>query len=242
MKAGNNTITSDRINSDCGILYVVSTPIGNLDDLSPRAVQVFQSVDLILTEDTRRFMILAERFQIKGKWQSLHEQNEEKQIPGILGRLQQGEKIALASEAGTPTISDPGFRLIRACRANKISVSPVPGACAAIAALSASGFEPDRFLFLGFPPRKPGKHRAFTEVALTAGATAIIYESPFRIVKTLEEIHEQDPKREVCVARELTKAHEEFLIGTVEDVLQNLKARNAIKGEIVLLVRRNSEE
>jgi 16S rRNA (cytidine1402-2'-O)-methyltransferase len=219
------------------VLYVVSTPIGNLGDMTPRAVEILRAVDLVLAEDTRSFGKLAKRFAISTPSQSFFEHNERMRLDSALERLKHGAALALVSEAGTPTINDPGFRLVKACRAVGIPVSPVPGACAAIAALSVSGFETDSFYFGGFLPTKDGKRRSVLESALAMGVTVIFYESPFRILKTLHALIEIGFRREVFIAREMTKIHEEFLTGTCAEITEILGCRQSIKGEIVLVLR-----
>lgn len=220
-----------------GTLSVVATPIGNLGDMTARAADTLRNADLVLAEDTRSFRVLADRFGITVPVQSYHEHNEQRRTREIVPRIESGERIALVSEAGTPTISDPGYRLVRACREAGIEVSAVPGPCAAIAALSVSGFETDRFAFLGFLPLKHSRRVSALRYALDCGLTTIFYESPFRIVKTLEALAALEPRREIFLARELTKIYEETLRGEAQQVLQDLSSRPKIKGEFVLIIR-----
>ena len=218
-------------------LYVVSTPIGNLNDISPRAIEVLKSVSVILCEDTRTFGKLAGHFSIKTKLLSYHDHNEIKRSEEIIALLESGQSIALVSDAGTPTISDPGYRVINACHGHNISVSPIPGPSAIIAALSCSGFETHKFNFGGFLPVKDGKRRTALTEALEFESTSVFYESPYRILKSLKALKELEPGREIVVARELTKKFEEILRGTAEEIYETLSSRSSIKGEFVLLVR-----
>lgn len=220
-----------------GTLWVVATPIGNLDDFSTRAVEVLRGVERVYAEDTRRFGKLAARYGITTDAKSCFEANEQARVAEILDYLKQGKDIALVSEAGTPCISDPGFRIVSACRDESCKVSPVPGASAAIAALSVSGFETDKFFFSGFLPQKSGRReRALTE-ALEFPAATIFYESPHRILKTLDKLQSLSPSRDIFIAREITKLHEECIRGSAKDVFEQFRSRPSIKGEFVLIVR-----
>lgn len=232
-------------NTSRGKLFVVSTPIGNLSDMTPRAVETLKSVELVLAEDTRSFARLASRYGIETKSESFHDHSERQKTPGYVARLAAGERFALVSEAGTPTLSDPGYRLVRACREQGITVEPIPGVSAAIAALSVSGLPTNRFLFEGFLPQRPGRRDRRLHQLLASGTTFILYESPHRIVATLGKIAAIAPEREVFVARELTKLHEEGLFGTAKAVHETLDKRESVKGEIVLVVapgERNGED
>lgn len=222
------------------MLYVVATPIGNLDDFSKRAIAILKSVDLILAEDSRHFSRLAQRYEINTTVKSYHEHNEQKRTAEILELLKQDKSVALVSDAGTPTISDPGYRIVKACRDGGIAISPIPGACAFLAALCCSGFPTNAFTFEGFLPHKPGKRKKMLEQALAREHTSIFYESPHRILKTLAAICELDPSREVFLARELTKTYEETLVGRAEDLLAEFKQRKSIKGEFVFIVKGES--
>ncbi len=220
-----------------GKLIVVPTPIGNLKDITLRALEVLKEVNYIACEDTRRTLILLNHYEIKGKKLiPYYEPKEEKQIPKILKILEK-EDVALVSDAGMPAISDPGYRLIRRCIEEGIEVEVLPGPSAVITALVGSGLPTDRFLFAGFPPKK-GTKGFFEELKKCEDTTLIFYESPHRILKTLklmEEIFGKDTP--VCVARELTKIHEEYIRGTLEEVIKELESREKIKGEIVILIR-----
>jgi len=225
------------VSNGSGILYVVATPIGNLGDISQRALDVLRQVDLIAAEDTRHSKKLLTHFAINRQLVSCHEHNEQQQIPKLLERLQQGESIALLSDAGTPLVSDPGYRVVNAAIENGIRVVPIPGACAAIAALSVAGLATDRFLFLGFPPAKGAACQQQLESLARETATLVFYESPRRLVATLEiALGVFGPERHTVVARELTKIHESIARGRLQDVLAEVGSDpNWQKGEIVLL-------
>jgi len=219
-----------------GTLYVVATPIGNLEDITLRALKILKEVDIIACEDTRRTLKLLNYYKITGKKLiPYHEHNEREQAKKLLEELLQGKSVALVSDAGTPCISDPGYRLVSLARKNSINVVPVPGATAFVAALSASGLPTDRFLFAGFLPRKEKQLKGSLKEFLSFPFTVICYESPHRLERTLKTIAEIDPEREVAVYREITKINEEFLFGRAEEILRELKERDAIRGEFVLL-------
>ena len=221
-------------------LVLVSTPIGNLGDISPRAVAVLQAADIILCEDTRHTSRLLVACGISGRMQTLHEHNEDGRIPGLLALLRQGKRIALVSDAGTPLVSDPGFRLVRAAIAEGLPVGVVPGANAAVTALVLSGLPPQPFLFLGFPPpRSAARLAAFGQLraAERAGlnATLIWHEAPHRLAETLVDMAEAFGPRACAVARELTKKFEEVRRGTVTALAAHY-AEHAPRGEITLLL------
>jgi 16S rRNA (cytidine1402-2'-O)-methyltransferase len=217
-----------------GNLYLVSTPIGNLEDITTRAKRILAEVDYILAEDTRTARYLLSHFDIRKTVMSYYSYNEEKRIPQVIGELKTGKNIALISEAGTPLISDPGHKLVVHAIQNNIPVIPVPGPSAITAALVASGLPTDRFVFEGFLPRKKGRKTRLEELARETG-TIIIYESPFRIQKTIEDIVKNFGNRYIVVAREITKKFEEFKRGFALDILNELSAQK-VKGEIVLLI------
>lgn len=219
-----------------GRLLVVSTPIGNLDDLSPRARAAFEEADLVACEDTRHTGRLLSLIGIKKPLVSLHEHNERQRLPRLLADLEEGKVIAVASDAGTPLLSDPGFLLVREAAAKGIRVEPIPGPAAPLAALVASGLPPYPFTFAGFPPPKTGKRRNFFARWASLGHTLVLFESPHRILASLADALEILGDRPVAVARELTKMHEEVLRGRLSEVLEELKARPAIKGEFVIVV------
>jgi 16S rRNA (cytidine1402-2'-O)-methyltransferase len=216
-------------------LYIVATPIGNLEDISFRAVNALKEADLILAEDTRRTKILLNKYGINTHADSFNDHNKERKTPGIIQQLKQDRKIAIVSDSGTPGISDPGFYLVRECVQNGLDVIPIPGACAFLSALVASGLATDRFTFYGFLPKKSGRKKEILGQIKSRAETAILYESPYRLLKTLEDITESMPLRQIVVARELTKKFEEFARGAAEEVYEKLKDRK-IKGEIVLVI------
>lgn len=219
-----------------GTLYIVATPIGNLEDITFRAVKVLREADLIACEDTRQTRKLLDRYGIARPLTSYHEHNELSRSQELLGELQAGKNIALVTDAGTPLISDPGYRLVAGARKLGIPVSPIPGPGAFLAALSASGLPTDSFAFLGFLPSKKGQRRKELEDWKKLPATLVFYEAPHRIAETLQDIAEVLGAREVVLARELTKVHEEFLRGTPAEILEALNKRQPLKGEITLMV------
>jgi 16S rRNA (cytidine1402-2'-O)-methyltransferase len=219
-----------------GRLYVVATPIGNRDDITLRALDILREVDLIAAEDTRKSGSLLAHYRIKNRLISLHEHNEKKRIPELIGKLLDGMKIALVSNAGTPSVSDPGYRLISAAIANQIAVIPIPGVTAATAAMSVSGLPTDSFVFIGFTPKKKAKRLKFLTELSTEPRPLIFYESPKRILSLLEEIISCMGDRKAMLAREMTKVHEEFVRGTVSQILKAILSRPVLKGECTLLV------
>jgi 16S rRNA (cytidine1402-2'-O)-methyltransferase len=219
-----------------GRLFVVATPIGNLEDITYRAVRVLREADRIACEDTRQTHKLLDHYGIQKPAVSYHEHNELERTAELIERLRAGEAIALVSDAGVPLISDPGYRLVRAAVEAGIAVEPVPGPSAALAALSASGLPTDAFHFGGFLPAKPGQRIHALERLSEEAATLIFFEAPHRVVEALEAIEQVLGPRPVVVARELTKLHEEFLRGTPAQLRDQLLAREAIKGEITLLI------
>ena len=219
-----------------GVLYVVATPIGNREDITLRALDILRKVDLIAAEDTRKSGNLLAHYQIKNRLISFHEHNEKKRTPELIGKLLGGMTIALISNAGTPLVSDPGYRLIEAAIAKKITVTPIPGVTAATAAMSVSGLPTDSFVFIGFAPKKKGKRLKFLTELSAEPRPLIFYESPKRILSLLEEILSCLGDRNAMLAREMTKLHEEFVRGTVSQILKTIKARPVFKGECTLLV------
>lgn len=221
-----------------GVLYVVATPIGNLGDMSPRAREVLAAVDRVAAEDTRRTGALLTHFGIKARQISLHEHNELEQVPALVARLEAGESIALVSDAGTPLISDPGYRLVAAARAAGIRVSPVPGPVAAMAALSVSGLPSDRFVFEGFLPAKGGARRQRLEALAGDPRTLIFYESSHRIAACLDDMAAVlGGERSAVVARELTKTFEQVQDGHLAELVAWLASNEDHgKGEFVVLV------
>lgn len=226
-----------------GKLWVVATPIGNLDDLSPRAREVLASVDLIAAEDTRHSAQLLRHFGITTKCVSLHEHNEREASGELVKRMQDGASIALISDAGTPLISDPGFRLVRAAREAGIEVSTAPGACAAIVALSIAGLPSDRFVFEGFLPTKSTARRTHLESLRAESRTLIFYESSHRIVETLRDAAQVLSERQAVVARELTKLYETVLVGSLAELLTRVENdADQQRGEFVLIVAGSNDD
>lgn len=221
-----------------GSLYIVATPIGNLADITYRAVSTLQSVDLILAEDTRHSKGLLQHYGISTKVQALHEHNERARAASIVQKLSEGHSLALISDAGTPLISDPGYPLVNACRDAGIPVIPIPGPSAVISALSAAGLPTDRFLFVGFLAAKTGARDSQLTALADETATAVFYESPRRLIDTLNAMAQAfGPERQVVVAREITKQFETFLRGSLEAVIEQVNAdRNQQRGELVVMV------
>jgi 16S rRNA (cytidine1402-2'-O)-methyltransferase len=218
-----------------GTLYLVATPIGNLEDITLRALRVLRECDAVAAEDTRRSGQLLKHFGISKPLLSYFQFNEAKRSEEIIQRLRRGEKVALVTDAGSPGISDPGERVVKAAIAAGLSVEAVPGPCALVAALTASGLPTDEFHFIGFLPHKSGQRRKQLEVLRAFAGTLVFYESPYRIEKLLGELLEVSPERQVVLARELTKKFEEFLRGTPAELL-NLAHNRSLKGEFVVLV------
>lgn len=217
-----------------GKLYIVSVPIGNYGDITVRAVETLRSADIIACEDTRKTGILLKHFEIEGKLFSYHDHNENFKTEVLIQRLLAGENVAVVSDAGTPCISDPGYKVVRAARENGIAVEGVPGACAAINALVVSGIPTDSFVFEGFLPHKKGRQTRLKIIA-EEKRTIVLYESVHRIEKLLKELIGLMPERKMCVLREMTKIHEQHICGTPEDVLRELEI-SQIKGEFVIVI------
>jgi len=218
-----------------GTLYVVSTPIGNLEDVTMRAVRVLGEVALIAAEDTRRTRRLLDRYDIHTPMTPLHEHNERRKAARLIAELEAGTDVALVSNAGTPTISDPGFLLVRQAVEHGLTVVPVPGPDALVPALAASGLATDRFVFEGFLPKKPGERRRRLETVAALECTTILYESPHRIERLVKELCELMPDRRVVLAREITKLHEEFMRGTPQELLADIETRPR-KGEFTVVI------
>ncbi len=217
------------------MLYLVATPIGNLGDITLRALEVLKSVDLIAAEDTRHSGMLLKHFGIKKPFISYHEHNEAMRTAQLVERLARGENIALITDAGTPGLSDPGLRLIRECIRRELSFTIIPGASSILTALVGSGFSIEKFCFRGFLPIKSGQRERELRAAAESGETAIFFESPYRLTKTLAACVDIVPDRQLCVARELTKKFEEFRRGTAGELLAHYEAHPP-KGEIVLAI------
>lgn len=217
-----------------GTLYIVSTPIGNLGDISKRAVDVLSSVDLIAAEDTRKTGILLKHFRITTPTLSYYSYNEQKRIPGLVARLRGGDAVAVVSDAGTPAISDPAARLISAAVEENIPVVAVPGPTAFLPALIASGFPIGSFVFEGFLPVKKGRNTRLGELRAEQ-RTIVLYESPHRLLRTLEDLRRTVGFRRICVARELTKKFEEIVRGTAQEMIDHFAARK-VRGEFVIVI------
>jgi 16S rRNA (cytidine1402-2'-O)-methyltransferase len=228
------------VNESKTSLYIVPTPIGNLGDITLRSLEVLKSVSTILAEDTRTTSHLLKHFGISKPLQSFHIFNEHKVLKGLIDRLRNNETMALVSDAGTPGISDPGFLLVREVLREGLAIECLPGPTAFVPALIKSGFPSDRFVFEGFLPHKKGRQTALKQLALEE-RTVILYESPHRLVKTLEQLIEvAGPNRKVSVSRELTKIHEETRTGTLSEVLAHFSASD-VKGEIVIVIDGKTE-
>jgi len=225
----------DSANGSRGKLFVVGTPIGNLEDITLRAIRVLKEVDLIACEDTRRTQQLLNHYQIQTPTISYHEHNEMTRAPELVIKLEEGNNIALVSDAGMPVVSDPGFRLVHLAVRHAIPVVPVPGASAFVAALAASGMPVDKFRFLGFLPSKKATRRKTLEEQKPATKTLVFFEAPHRVLDMLRDVRDILGDREVVMAREVTKVHEEFWRGTVSTLLERAKGRT-LKGEITFLV------
>ncbi|MGA9997172.1 MAG: 16S rRNA (cytidine(1402)-2'-O)-methyltransferase [Pyrinomonadaceae bacterium] len=221
-----------------GTLYMVATPIGNLEDISGRALRVLREVDLIACEDTRHTRVLLNHYSIKTKTISYHEHNERERARQLYALLEEGQSIALVSDAGTPGINDPGFRLVRMCAEGGARVVPVPGPAAFVAALIASGLPTDEFFFGGFLPARSTARRARLQEARSIPSTLIFYEAPHRIALTLADAREILGERAAVVARELTKLHEEIVRGRLSELARRFSEEEAARGEMVLLIDR----
>lgn len=221
-------------------LYLVPTPIGNLEDITLRALRILKEVDLILAEDTRDSKKLLQHYEIEKPMQPYHQFNEHKVLSSLIDKLKAGISIALITDAGTPGISDPGFLLVRECIANEIEIETLPGPAAFVPALVNSGLPCDKFLFEGFLPHKKGRKTKFEQLA-EHPYTMVFYESPYRLLKTLEQMKEYFGNRKAAVSRELSKIHEENARGTIEALIQHFNT-NVVKGEIVIVVEGNSQK
>ncbi len=218
-----------------GTLYIVATPIGNLEDMTYRAVRILSEADLIAAEDTRHSLKLLSHFGISKPMTSYFDHNQQVKGTRILEALRQGKTVALISDAGTPCVSDPGYNLVRDAAAEGIPVVPIPGACAAVAAISAAGLPSDSFSFAGFPPARHGKRQAFLADLAALPGTLVLYEAPHRLEATLADIHAVMGDRQIVVARELSKIYEEFIRGNVSSVIAEI-ARGKARGEVVILI------
>jgi len=223
-------------------LYIVSTPIGNLEDITLRALNILKQVDLIACEDTRTTKKLLSRYQIQKPLTSYHEHNEIEKAKELLSILQEGHSIALVTDAGTPGVSDPGYRIVKLASENGVQIFSVPGPSAAIAALSISGLPTSGFTFLGFPPKQKKRLIEYLERIKDYPETLIFYESPRRVIKTLESMAEVFGERNASLGREITKMYEETLRGTLSEIVTTLKSRDNLKGEFTLVIEGNSQD
>ena len=222
-----------------GTLYLVATPIGNLADITHRALQVLKDVDLIACEDTRHTHKLLQHYGITTKTISYHEHNEQQRAAELIDLLKQGSDVAVVSDAGTPSISDPGYRLVRAAIESEVAVVPVPGPSALISALVAAGLPTDEFFFAGFLPSRSNARRARLNELRSVPGTLIFYEAPHRLATTLKDAHEVLGERDAVVARELTKLHEEIRRGRLSELVEHYAKAENPRGEIVVLIDRN---
>lgn len=217
-----------------GKLFIVATPIGNLKDITLRAIETLQQVDLIAAEDTRHSQILCKEYEIKTKLESFHSHSSSAKTNKIIEQILNGKDVALISDAGTPGISDPGYVLIKSALENEIEIVPIPGVSACITALSASGLPTDKYLYLGFLPIKKGRQTLFQSL-LEEKRTTVFYESPHRLIKTLTQLNEIMPERKIVIARELTKIYEEFFRGDVSQALEKFETQKP-KGEFTIIL------
>jgi 16S rRNA (cytidine1402-2'-O)-methyltransferase len=230
-----------KIPYDMGVLYVVSTPIGNLEDITLRALRVLKEVDLVAAEDTRKTGFLLKHYQIKNKITSYHDFNKEKKTSFLISELKSGKDIALVSDAGTPGISDPCYFLVKNAVKNGIKIVPVPGSSALLSALVVSGLPTDRFVFEGFLPQKKSKRTKRLKELLSEKRTLIFFESPHRLIQTLENLEEIFEDRRIVVARELTKKFEEVIRGNITEVKSYFE-KQKIKGEMAIVVQGQAEK
>lgn len=219
-----------------GALYIVATPIGNLEDITLRAIRVLKEVDLIAAEDTRHTRRLLAAHGIQTSVTAYHEYNERRKTSELIEKLRAGTRMALVTDAGTPSVSDPGYRLVQAAVDQRIPVSPIPGVSAPIAALSAAGLATNAFTFVGFPPRKKSRRLSQLKQLAKLPHTVVYYQSPKRVLQFLKELLETCDDRPAVLARELTKMHEEFLRGSISQIIAGLEDRQEIKGECTLLI------
>ena len=220
-------------------MYIVATPIGNLEDITLRALRILGEADFILAEDTRKTGFLLKHFKIAKKLVSFFEHNEIKKIPWVIEELKKGKNIALVSSAGTPTISDPGYKLIRTCRKENLPLTSLPGPSSLSNALALTSMPHDKFTFLGYLPRKKGKRKALLEEAKKAGLTTVFFESPFRLLSSLKDLKEIFGSQKVAILREMSKKFEQVLEVSPQDALSYF-AKSKLKGELVLVVGKPS--
>ncbi|MDX8397679.1 MAG: 16S rRNA (cytidine(1402)-2'-O)-methyltransferase [Mariprofundaceae bacterium] len=227
--------SQDKLSLACGQLFIVATPIGNLKDMTYRAIETLKNADWIAAEDTRVSRRLLDHYDIKTSLFACHDHNEAKVAKVMIERLKSGESGALISDAGTPLINDPGYRLVRAVREQGLDVVPIPGACSPIAALCASGLATDQFTYMGFLPRNGGSRSQQLQILAQATHTCVFLESPKRIVKTLQDMLALMPYKELCIGRELTKLHEQFISGSAAELIEHFD-KYVPRGEMVVMV------
>ena len=225
--------------SSFGKLFVVGTPIGNLADITYRAVDTLNSVDFIFAEDTRVYKKLLNHYNIDKKIYSYHDHSKDSEVEKLTNLLESGNDVALISDAGTPTVSDPGYRLIRECVKKGVDIVPIPGPSAVTAALSVAGLPSDSFTFVGFLPQKKGRIKKIEQLS-EINNTIILFESPHRLLKTLNQLFEILGNRQVAIGRELTKLYEEIIRGNLKDVIQEF-SKKSVKGEIVIMIGKNDD-
>ena len=222
-----------------GVIYIVATPIGNLGDISLRAIETLKKVDLIACEDTRHTLKLLNKYEIKNKLIPYHDHNKIKKTPILIEKLKEGQTLALVSDAGTPSISDPGFYLIREAIKHNIELSPIPGPTSLISAVVASGLEIDRFVFEGYLPRKKGRTKRLKELA-EYRVTIVLFEGPHRVIKTLNDLRVYLGDRKAAIGREMTKMNEQFLRGSLSELIEHYDSRKP-RGEYVIVVERDKD-
>ncbi len=235
-----NIIKINNKNNNIGAIYIIPTPIGNLEDITLRAIRILSEIDVLLCEDTRVTSRLLQHLDIKKKLLSYHSFNEKSRVNQIIEKILSGENIGLVSDAGTPTISDPGSILLKEAISNNIPIISLPGPTAFVTALAASGLDTDKFIFFGFPPQKKGR-QTFLKSLSNYDITIILYESPHRIIKLLKELNELEYSEwKICVSREITKIYEEHTRGSVKEVLEIYLEKEFVKGEITVLIQKNN--
>ena len=234
------TIALPEVDLEPGTCWLVATPIGNLGDITLRALSVLAGCDVVYAEDTRQTRRLLTHFGLQKPLEAYHDHNKDRAVPRIIERLQSGDRVAVVSDAGMPCVSDPGFTLVRALREAGVPWTVAPGASSTLSGLVLAGFEPDRFVYAGFPPRKKGARARWLEELLGLGCTVILLESVHRIRSTLEILAEVAPTRELAVCREITKLHEETLRGDATALLDMMTGKR-LRGELVLLLRGKGE-
>jgi 16S rRNA (cytidine1402-2'-O)-methyltransferase len=225
-----------------GVLYLVATPVGNLEDITLRALRILREADLIACEDTRHTARLLARYGISTPRESYHQFNEVSRVPRLIQLLREGKNVALVSDSGTPLVSDPGYEIVSSCRKEGIQVIPVPGPSAVIAALIGSGLPAESFFFAGFLPSRGSMRKRKLQRLAAIPATLVIFEAPHRLLSSLEDMASILGARRACIARELTKVHEEFLSGTLPELLADIQARPKIQGEITLVIEPGEKE